>query len=63
MEEKIEKIIKVLQDLPCWCWEFIKREIDSCYEKEQRNNVPNSQLGTLKEILKHWSDNLSKYKI
>lgn len=63
MEEKVERILEALQDLPYYCWENIKREIDKSYETVQKNNVPNSQLGTLKENLKHWSCNLSKYKI
>ena len=63
MEEKIKKLLEILKDMPFYQWEIIKREIDRCYELEQKKNVPNMQLGTLEEFLKTWSSNLSKYKI
>lgn len=62
-EEKIEKLLEILQNMPFYQWENIKREIDRCYELEQKNNVPNAQLGTLNDNLKYWCYNLSKYKI
>ena len=62
-KEKIDLLLKILEDLSFSQWEIIKREIDSIYGREQEKNVPNSQLGTLEENLKHWCENLRKYKI
>ena len=63
MEEKIEKLIEILRDLPFSQWEVLKKEIDRIYIREQEKNVPNCGLGTLEETLQRWCENLRKYKI
>lgn len=62
-QEKIDLLLKILEDLPFSQWEIIKRKIDSIYCREQEKSVPNLQLETLEENLKHWCENLRKYKI
>ena len=51
MEEKIEKLLEILKDLPLEKWNQIKNEVDIVYRDVEYKKVPNSQLETLKERL------------
>lgn len=53
MEDKIEKLIEILKDLPLSQWNIIKNEVDIAYRDVENRKVPNSELGTLKFKLIH----------
>lgn len=62
-EEKIEKLLDLLKNLPFSHWEIIKNAVDRLYNIEKNKNVPNNELGTFKDDLKQWVKNLGKYKV
>ena len=50
-EDKINKLIEILNDLTFQQWQWLKRDIDAIYESVQIKNVPNGELETFKEKL------------
>lgn len=51
-KEKIEMLLKILEDLPFEQWQWIKHDIDDLYSRIQSKNVPNYELETFQEKLK-----------
>ena len=52
-KEKINLLLKILEDVTLSEWNQIKNEIDIAYREVEYKKVPNSQLETLKENLIH----------
>lgn len=52
-KEKIDLLLKILEDVTLGEWNQIKSEIDIAYREVEYKKVPNSQLETLKENLIH----------
>lgn len=51
-EEKLEKLLEILENMTFEEWQWIKRDIDDLYSRIQSKNVPNCELETFKEKLK-----------